>query len=69
IGRVPTPDAIDVSGLDIEPGTLEQLLQIDNESWRQEVDLIEGHYASLGDHLPHELKDQLAALEKRLSGS
>jgi phosphoenolpyruvate carboxykinase (GTP) len=69
IGRVPTPDAIDVSGLDIEPGTLEQLLQVDNESWRQEVGLIEGHYASLGDHLPHELKDQLAALEKRLSGS
>jgi phosphoenolpyruvate carboxykinase (GTP) len=67
IGRVPTPDAIDVTGLDIDPGTLEQLLQVDNESWRQEIPLIEGHYAGLGERLPHELKDQLAALEKRLS--
>ncbi|MCU1380272.1 MAG: Phosphoenolpyruvate carboxykinase [Acidimicrobiales bacterium] len=67
IGRVPTPDAIDVTGLDIDPTTLDQLLQVDNESWRQEIPLIEGHYNSLGDHLPHELKDQLAALEKRLS--
>jgi phosphoenolpyruvate carboxykinase (GTP) len=67
IGRVPTPDALDVTGLDIDPATLGQLLQVDNESWRQEISLIEGHYAGLGGRLPHELKDQLAALEKRLS--
>ena len=67
IGQVPTVDALDVKGLDIDPATLEQLLRVDNESWRQEIPLIEAHYAHIGSHLPSELKDQLAALEKRLA--
>ena len=67
IGRVPTPDAIDTTGLDIDAATLEQLLTVDNESWRQEIPLIEAHYASIGERLPGELKDQLTSLEKRLS--
>jgi phosphoenolpyruvate carboxykinase (GTP) len=67
IGRVPTPDAIDTEGLDIDAGTLEELLTVDNESWRQEIPLIEQHYAAIGARLPGELKDQLASLEKRLA--
>jgi phosphoenolpyruvate carboxykinase (GTP) len=67
IGRVPTVDAIDTSGLDIERNTLEQLVQVDSDSWRQEIPLIEAHYAKLGERLPQELKDQLASLEKRLA--
>jgi phosphoenolpyruvate carboxykinase (GTP) len=67
IGRVPTVDAIDTSGLDIERNTLEQLVQVDCDSWRQEIPLIEAHYARLGSQLPSELKDQLASLEKRLT--
>jgi phosphoenolpyruvate carboxykinase (GTP) len=69
IGRVPTPTAIDIEGLDIDQDTLEQLLRVDNEAWRQEIPQIEAHYAGIGEAVPHELKDQLAALEKRLSGS
>src|SRR5687767_13705842 len=67
IGRVPTPDAIDTKGLDIDAATLEALLTVDNESWRQEIPLIEAHYASIGERLPGELKDQLDSLEKRLA--
>jgi phosphoenolpyruvate carboxykinase (GTP) len=67
IGRVPTPEAVDTAGLDLDPATLEALLTVDGESWRQEIPLIEQHYAVLGNHLPGELKDQLASLEKRLS--
>jgi phosphoenolpyruvate carboxykinase (GTP) len=67
IGRVPTADAIDTEGLDIDAGTLEELLTVDNESWRQEIPLIEQHYAAIGARLPGELKDQLASLEKRLA--
>jgi phosphoenolpyruvate carboxykinase (GTP) len=67
IGRVPTPDAIDTTGLDLDPTTLQQLLQVDNESWRQEIPLVEGYYAGIGDRVPQELRDQLAALEKRLT--
>jgi phosphoenolpyruvate carboxykinase (GTP) len=67
IGRVPTAEALDTTGLDVDGATLAQLLSVDSESWRQEVPLIEGHYNLLGSHLPSALRDQLAALEKRLA--
>jgi phosphoenolpyruvate carboxykinase (GTP) len=67
IGRVPTAESLDTAGLDVDPTTLAELLSVDSESWRQEVPQIEGHYATLGSHLPGELRDQLAALEKRLA--
>jgi phosphoenolpyruvate carboxykinase (GTP) len=68
IGRVPTPDAIDVSGLGLDEATLAQLVAVDAESWRQEVPLIEKHYTHIGERLPDELRDELRELEKRLAG-
>jgi phosphoenolpyruvate carboxykinase (GTP) len=67
IGRVPTPEALDTAGLDVPPATLAELLSVDNESWRQEIPQITAHYDTIGSHLPAELKDQLANLEKRLA--
>ncbi len=68
IGRVPTADAIDLSGLSLDDGTMEQLVSVDAESWRQEVPQIEHHYAHIGERLPDELRDELRELEKRLAG-
>jgi phosphoenolpyruvate carboxykinase (GTP) len=68
IGRVPTPDALDTSGLDIDAETIEQLVSVDAESWRQEIPQIVDHYAFIGDRLPPELRDELAELQKRLAG-
>ena len=67
IGRVPAPTAIDTSGLDIDAETITKLVSVDAESWRQEVPQIEAHYASIGERLPDELKDELRELEKRLA--
>jgi phosphoenolpyruvate carboxykinase (GTP) len=67
IGRVPTTDSLDVSGLDLDGATLAQLVEVDREAWRAEVPQIEAHYSGLGERLPAELRDELAALEKRLS--
>ena len=67
IGRVPSPSAIDVSGLELPAATLEELLRVDAESWRAEVPLLEGHYAKFGDQLPPALRDELSDLEKRLA--
>jgi phosphoenolpyruvate carboxykinase (GTP) len=69
IGRVPTPDAIDTSGLDIDRATLAELVRVDSESWRAELPQIEDHYRSLGEQVPAELHNQLHGLEKRLSES
>ncbi|MEA3018833.1 MAG: phosphoenolpyruvate carboxykinase [Actinomycetota bacterium] len=67
IGRVPTPDAIDVSGLGLATGTVEALVSIDEQDWRDELPLIEAHLATFGDRLPRALKDELSSLEKRLA--
>ena len=64
----PTADAIDLTGLDIDPAVLAELVTVDAEGWRQELPQLEEHFASIGEQLPQPLKDQLAALEKRLAG-
>ncbi|MGD9797332.1 MAG: phosphoenolpyruvate carboxykinase (GTP) [Acidimicrobiia bacterium] len=68
IGRVPTVESLDTTGLDIAPDTLAQLLSVDRDMWRQEIPQIEEHYATIGERLPAALRDQLASLEKRLAG-
>jgi len=68
IGRVPTVESLDTTGLDLAPDTLAQLLSVDRDMWRQEVPQIEEHYATIGERLPAALRDQLASLEKRLAG-
>ena len=66
IGRVPHPEDLDVSGLGLDPGTVERLVTVDVDAWRREVDLIEDHYAFVGERLPAELRDELRDLEKHL---
>ena len=67
IGRVPAPGAVDLDGLDIDNDVLAVLTTVDAESWRDELAHLDGHYDSLGERLPPALRDQLAALEKRLA--
>jgi len=67
IGVVPTPDALDTDGLDIDDAVLEELLSVDKESWRQEIPLIEAHFDGIGERLPEPLRGKLEQLEKRLS--
>ena len=67
IGRVPAAGSIDTNGLDIDDATMAKLLDVDAEGWRQEIDQLEAHYASIGERLPDELKDELRELEKRLA--
>jgi len=66
IGYVPTPGAIDTSGLNISDADMTELLKVDTNDWLKEVESIKKHYSQFGDRLPHGLRDELAALEKRL---
>ncbi len=68
IGRVPAASGIDTSGLDLDDVKLQQLLEVDEDEWREELPLIEAHFAAIGERLPQELQDELASLEKRLAG-
>jgi len=68
IGVLPTEGALDTAGLDVSDDDLAELLRVDVEEWRREVPSIEEHYTKLGERLPEALRDELVALEKRLSG-
>jgi len=68
IGMVPAPGAISTAGLDVADDDMAELLRVDVDEWRREVPSIEEHYAKLGERLPGALHDELAGLEKRLSG-
>ncbi len=67
IGRIPSHDAIDVSGISTDPATMAKILDVDAEAWREEIPHIEAHYEHIGERLPDELRDELRELEKRLA--
>jgi phosphoenolpyruvate carboxykinase (GTP) len=68
IGNVPTPDSLDVSGLDLDAGTLQALLEVDATAWKGEVELINAHFDSIGERLPETMRAELTELERRLNG-
>src|SRR5688500_14497841 len=49
IGIVPGPGGLDTEGLDIADEDLGELLRVDRDEWRAELDDIEQHYAVFGD--------------------
>jgi len=67
VGLLPAAGDIDTTGLDISEADLAELLRVDADEWRAEVPSIREHYDNLGERLPQALRDQLAALENRLS--
>lgn len=66
IGYMPTPDALELSGLNVSEADMKELLKVDKDEWLNEVVSIREHYAKFGDKLPKELTAQLDALESRL---
>jgi phosphoenolpyruvate carboxykinase (GTP) len=67
IGLLPTREALPTDGLDLPESAWDRLLKVDAEEWRQEIPSIEEHFEEIGDRLPPTLRDELTALEKRLS--
>ncbi len=68
IGYVPVAEDINIEGLDITIDTIRELLTVDVESWKEDVKNIKEFYALVGEHVPAELYEELAALEARLNG-
>jgi phosphoenolpyruvate carboxykinase (GTP) len=69
IGRLPAPGTLDLLGLTLPRGDLDELLRVDLDGWRAEVPLIREHFAQFGTHLPAGLAEELADLEKRLAAA
>jgi phosphoenolpyruvate carboxykinase (GTP) len=66
IGYVPTPDALDVDGLDLGPDALAAALAVHPDEWLAELPLIDEWYERVGDRLPSGMRDELETLRRRL---
>jgi phosphoenolpyruvate carboxykinase (GTP) len=66
IGLLPSPSAIDTSGLDLSEEDMAELLGVDTAGWLEEIPKLREWYAKFGDHLPKELGEELEGLELRL---
>jgi phosphoenolpyruvate carboxykinase (GTP) len=66
IGVVPTREALNLDGLDIDERDIDELLTVNADEWRAEVPLIREHYAQFGERLPAALHAQVDDLEARL---
>lgn len=69
IGRLPTADGIDISGLNLDARRMEALTSVDVEIWREEASLIPAFYEQFGERLPPALWDQYEALLARLQAA
>jgi phosphoenolpyruvate carboxykinase (GTP) len=66
IGKLPVPDQLDLSGLDINQADLDTLLAVDTEGWKGAVSQIREHFDRFGDRLPAELNAAVDQLEAAL---
>ena len=60
------PRVFVVNGVKVAPADMKELTSVDKEGWKAELPMIKEHFASFGAKMPQALKDELAALEKRL---
>ncbi|MDT7645230.1 MAG: phosphoenolpyruvate carboxykinase [Pseudonocardiales bacterium] len=67
IGYVPTPDQIDLEGLDGVTADVADSLAVHTEEWKAELPLIEEWFAQIGDTLPSSMRDEFEALKQRLN--
>lgn len=66
IGYVPNVEDINIEGLDLNKGTIQELLSVDKDAWLADVENIKEFYTMIGDTVPSELHEELSALEARL---
>ena len=56
IGHVPTADALDLKGLDVDKSVMQELLAVDRAGWKDEMGEIGKYMDGYGDHTPSALK-------------
>lgn len=68
IGYIPVASDINIEGIEdeISIDTIQELLSIDIDRWKEDAAGIEEYYNKIGDRMPNELVNQLSGLKKRL---
>lgn len=60
------PKELDLAGLKLAPGAMEELFSVDQADWLKECDELESYFALFGDRLPEGVRAELADLRSRL---
>ncbi|MEE8306602.1 MAG: phosphoenolpyruvate carboxykinase (GTP), partial [Gammaproteobacteria bacterium] len=68
IGHLPHPTDIDVSGLEVDPSTMSELLTVRNDQWREELDAMGEYLKGYGDRVPESLKTEHQRILDALDG-
>jgi phosphoenolpyruvate carboxykinase (GTP) len=66
IGFVPTRDSLTLDGLNISPGAVDKLLQVDPNDWAEELDATAKFFDKFGNRLPAEILTEHNELGDRL---
>ncbi|MFO1468136.1 MAG: phosphoenolpyruvate carboxykinase (GTP) [Steroidobacteraceae bacterium] len=69
IGYLPAAADLDVRSLDLPPGSLQDLLAVDPSQWLEEMESVGEYLQQYGARTPQQLKDEHAAVLKRLAGA
>jgi phosphoenolpyruvate carboxykinase (GTP) len=66
IGCVPRAEDLDLSGLDLDPAKLDELLSVDEQGLKSELEQVSGFLERFGERLPAEMRAQHEALQRKL---
>jgi phosphoenolpyruvate carboxykinase (GTP) len=69
IGSIPNPEDLDLHGLEIAPGALDELLAVDHDLWEAEFEGIGEYFAGFGERVPDGLRGELTEALERVSKS
>jgi phosphoenolpyruvate carboxykinase (GTP) len=69
IGKLPTKDALDTDGLEIDEADLDTILSVDTDGWTAALPQIREHFAQFGDRLPAALNVEVDSLEAKLANA
>ncbi len=69
IGHLPDPADLDLQGLDIEAGAIEELLTVDPRLWREEFAGIGKYLSEFGERVPQALESELEGALSRVHSS
>lgn len=69
VGKLPLVSELNLNGVEVPESDLEELFEIDADSWLQESDLTEEYFDQFGDRVPQLLQKQLADLRDRLNNA
>lgn len=67
IGYLPSAEALDAAGIDLAPGAMKQLLNVDRKEWLHEIEELKHYFKLFSPHFPPELNQEIENLNDRLN--